>query len=78
MSSYMDNYLDWLESTTPEERLNPKPCQCHESFAYISPTHRGHCCFVPESQTCHPAEVAEWERGRDRRRPSCRAGDETP
>jgi hypothetical protein len=21
MTSYMDNYLDWLESTTPEERL---------------------------------------------------------
>lgn len=34
----------------------------HESFAAVTPTHRGHCCFVPAVQTCHPAEVAEWER----------------
>jgi hypothetical protein len=39
-----------------------RPCQCHQSFAYISPIHSGHCCFIPETQTCHPDEVAEWER----------------
>jgi len=45
----------------------PVPCKCHTSFAYISPTHTGHCCFVPATQQCHPEEVAAWERGRDRR-----------
>lgn len=50
------------------EPENPGPCQCHTSFAYIVPTHGGHCCFFPASQTCHPAEVAEWERQRDLRR----------
>ena len=50
--------------TAPE----PDPCQCHDSWAYISPTHRGHCCFVPATQTCHQAEVAAWEAERD-----CRA-----
>jgi hypothetical protein len=46
-----------------------QPCKCHQSFAYIAPRHGGHCCYFPESQTCHPAEVAEWERQRDARRP---------
>jgi hypothetical protein len=44
----------------------PEPCQCMTSFAAISPIHSGHCCFLPATQTCHPEEVAEWERGRDR------------
>jgi hypothetical protein len=24
MTNYMDRYLDWLESATPRERLNPR------------------------------------------------------
>lgn len=44
------------------------PCKCHQNFAYIAPIHSGHCCFLPESQTCHPEEVAAWEAERDRRR----------
>lgn len=48
-------------------RSQPEPCQCMTSFAAVSPIHPGHCCFVPATQTCHPEEVAEWERGRDRR-----------
>ena len=43
------------------------PCQCMTSWAYISPMHDGHCCFQPATQTCHPDEVAEWERQRDRK-----------
>lgn len=38
-----------------------EPCKCHQNFAYIAPTHSGHCCFVPASQTCHVEQVAEWE-----------------
>jgi hypothetical protein len=45
----------------------PHACQCMTSFAYITPVHPGHCCFVPASQVCHQAEVAEWEHERDRR-----------
>ena len=41
------------------------PCKCHRNFAYIAPTHSGHCCFVPESQTCHSDEVAAWVKKRD-------------
>lgn len=37
------------------------PCQCMRSHAYISPSHDGHCCFFPASQTCHQAEMAAWE-----------------
>ena len=37
------------------------PCQCHSNFAYIAPTHGGHCCFHPPTQTCHAAEVAVWK-----------------
>lgn len=44
-----------------------EPCQCHDSFAMVTPAHPGHCCFVPETQTCHLAEVAEWERQNARR-----------
>lgn len=44
-----------------------KPCRCHRSFASITPFHEGHCCFFPPGQTCHPEEVAEWERQRDLR-----------
>jgi hypothetical protein len=47
----------------------PDPCQCLKSFAAVSPIHPGHCCFLPATQTCHPVEVAEWERQRDARRP---------
>jgi hypothetical protein len=49
-----------------------KPCRCHQSFAYITPTHQGHCCFVPATQTCHQSEVVEWERQRDLRQPRSR------
>jgi hypothetical protein len=40
----------------------PGPCHCHRSFASVAPVHHGHCCFLVPSTTCHPAEVAEWER----------------
>jgi len=54
------------------------PCQCHTSFAAVSPTHPGHCCFWPLAQACHPEAVAEWERQRDLRRPALiRDGDGT-
>lgn len=43
---------------------SPAPCQCHGSHAAVSPTHSGHCCFVPANRTCHPAEVAAWAEGR--------------
>jgi len=43
------------------------PCKCHQSFAYVSPMHGGHCCFWPPANTCHPEEVAAWEAERDRR-----------
>lgn len=46
----------------------PEPCECHRSFAYVTRFHTGHCCFFPESQACHPDEVAEWVRQRDARR----------
>lgn len=49
------------------DTTQPEPCQCMTSFAAVTNTHPGHCCFVPASQECHPAEVAEWERQRDRR-----------
>lgn len=49
------------------EQVTEDPCQCHQSFASVSPTHRGHCCFVPAWQTCHPAEVAAWKAKRDQR-----------
>ena len=45
----------------------PGPCQCHSSFAYVTGFHPGHCCFWPETQDCHQAEVAAWEAERDRR-----------
>lgn len=48
-------------------RTDDEPCQCHKSWAAITPTHRGHCCFVPASQTCHPQEVAAWEVEQGRR-----------
>lgn len=47
--------------------MSAEPCRCHRSFAYVTGIHEGHCCFFPASQTCHPDEVAEWERERDRR-----------
>lgn len=37
-----------------------EPCQCLRSHAAVSPTHRGHCCFLPATQTCHPEAVAAW------------------
>ena len=48
--------------------MSADPCQCHQSFAYITNRHGGHCCFFPETQTCHPDEVAAWERERQRQR----------
>lgn len=71
------------ETTTTTETEQPSPCQCMTSFAAISPTHHGHCCFVPATQTCHPEEVAEWERGMDRRwgpamSLKCLCGDDDP
>lgn len=50
--------------TTPIEtedlRGADAPCRCHRSHATVSPTHSGHCCFLPATQTCHPAAVATW------------------
>jgi hypothetical protein len=51
------------------EMAGKEPCQCHGSFAAVSPTHPGHCCFLPADQDCHPEAIAEWERLRDLRRP---------
>lgn len=42
-------------------------CRCMQTFAFITPTHDGHCCFVPHTQTCHPVEFAAWKTERDRR-----------
>ena len=53
--------------TGPAAEESPGPCRCHRSFAYISDMHPGHCCFWPEGQDCHQAEVAAWEAERDRR-----------
>ena len=53
----------------PVDAPTPPPCQCHQSSAPVTPTHPGHCCFVPGTQTCHPAEVAEWERQHALRHP---------
>ena len=44
-----------------------EPCKCLNSWAYITPTHGGHCCFLPASATCHEEEVAVWEAERARR-----------
>jgi hypothetical protein len=38
-----------------------RPCKCHNSHAYISPWHDGHCCFRSATATCHTEEVAAWE-----------------
>lgn len=43
----------------------PHPCRCLRSFAAVTPTHPGHCCFLPAGQACHQGEVAEWEHQRD-------------
>ncbi len=48
--------------------MSDNPCKCHQNFAHIAPIHSGHCCFVPETQTCHEKEVDEWERRRDEMR----------
>ena len=45
-----------------------EPCKCHNSFAYITPTHSGHCCFAFPFSTCHSDEVAEWVKKRDKLR----------
>lgn len=37
-----------------------EPCRCLNLYAAISPTHLGHCCFIPATRTCHPDEVAAW------------------
>lgn len=50
--------------TLPDE----EPCKCHRSHAYVAPFHPGHCCFWPPTRTCHPDEVAEWERQSNLRR----------
>lgn len=54
--------------------LDPAPCIHHTDHAYITTWHKGHCCFWPPSQTCHPVEVAAWEAKRDRLRATFRAG----
>ena len=54
-----------------------RPCQCHDSFAAVSPTHPGHCCFVPDTQTCHAAEVAAWERRNALRHPAVTTREES-
>lgn len=57
-----------MTADTGKPETQPEPCQCMTSWAYITNSHRGHCCFFPASQACHAAEVAEWERQRDLRR----------
>jgi hypothetical protein len=54
------------DGTTDEAPPDPEPCQCHRSVAAVSPTHPGHCCFLPATQDCHREEVEAWERWRDR------------
>lgn len=46
--------------STPNPPTLPAPCRCHDSLAAVSPTHEGHCCFLPVSQTCHTEEVEAW------------------
>ena len=61
-------YRDLLTGALTVRRVmddDPRPCQCHDSFAAVSPTHPGHCCFLPADQDCHREEVEAWERGRD-------------
>jgi hypothetical protein len=48
------------------------PCRCHRSHAYISPIHDGHCCCIPETQTCHPVEMAAWIAEHQRLNPGWR------
>lgn len=50
---------------TADVNVTFEPCQCHKNFAPVTPTHTGHCCFVPATQTCHPDEVAEWVRKKE-------------
>jgi hypothetical protein len=57
----------WPAATQLPLWPDPAPCPCMTTFTYISPTHPGHCCFVPHTQTCHPVEFAAWETERDRR-----------
>ena len=52
------------------EPSTPEPCKCHRNFAYVAPTHPGHCCFLPAGQDCHQQEVAAWEAKRDACGPS--------
>jgi len=51
--------------SAPALRQHDEPCKCHRNFAYIAPTHSGHCCFLSRFATCHPDEVAAWVRKRD-------------
>lgn len=44
---------------------DPAPCRCLHSHAAVTPMHSGHCCFWPESQTCHLDEVADWQADHD-------------
>lgn len=37
-----------------------EPCKCHNSHAAVTPTHGGHCCFLPADSTCHADEVEAW------------------
>lgn len=56
----------------------PEPCKCHQNFAYVAPTHSGHCCFLPAGQDCHQQEVAAWEAKRDACGPSIPGAPEQP
>lgn len=49
----------WVELAS--RRDDTEPCQCMRIVAYISPTHSGHCCFLPADQKCHPEAFAAWE-----------------
>jgi hypothetical protein len=36
------------------------PCRCMKSHAAVSPTHDGHCCFLPAETRCHLDEFLVW------------------
>ena len=64
-SDYYASIAGEIADRGAQAKAGSDPCQCMTSFAAVSPIHPGHCCFLPASQACHAAEVAEWERQRD-------------
>lgn len=61
MTNYMDNYLRWLESTTPEERLNRGRHFPSGRYTDVSGGHGGptrHQCGGCEAPITH--ERGEW------------------